>query len=106
MPAEVDNHWGSVITGSILSALLGIGPSIAAGEQTGFAPTIAQGMARNVGQTMSQAGGKVGNRALSQKPTLTTEMLEDVVVFFSSNLPMDPWISENSQKPSRRVAVW
>jgi type IV secretion system protein VirB10 len=106
MQADVDNHWGSVITGSILSALLGIGPSMAAGEQTGFAPSIAQGMARNVGQNLNQAGQRVVQRELSRKPTLTTEMLEDVVVFFSSNLQMDPWEPVGSGPKIRRVAAW
>lgn len=91
MPADVDNHWGQVIGGSLLSAILSLGTTSVAGDQTGFAPTLAQNAARNAGQNLNQAGNRIVQRELARKPTLTTEILEGVTVMFTKNLQLDPW---------------
>ena len=106
MPAEVDNHWGSVLFGAITSALLGMGPSALAGNQQGFAPSVVQSGAQQFGTQMNQAGQRIVQRELTRKPTLTTEQLEDVVILFSSNLQLTPWEPVGTARVSRKVAAW
>jgi type IV secretory pathway VirB10-like protein len=92
MQADVDNHWGQLIAGSLLSAVLSIGATVPAGNQTGFAPTVAQNAARGAGTSINQAGQRIVNRELQRKPTLTTEMLENVNVMFTENMELEPWL--------------
>lgn len=105
MVSDVDNHWGAVIGGSLLSAILSLGTTSLGGDQAGFAPTLAQNAARNAGNNLNQAGQKIVQRDLARKPTLTTEQLDDVVIQFSSNLPLTPW-EPVGVKRGRRVAAW
>jgi type IV secretory pathway VirB10-like protein len=106
MPADVDNHWGAVIGGSLLSAVLSLGTTASMGNQEGFAPTVAQRAANAAGQNLNSAGQRIVQRDLARKPTLTTEQLEDVVILFSSNLVLDPWTPRGTGPAVRRVAAW
>lgn len=89
--ADVDNHWGAVIGGSLLSAVLAMGASSSMGNQEGFAATTAQNAARGAGNSINQSGQRIVQRELQRKPTLTTPILEGVTVMFTSNLQLDPW---------------
>jgi len=95
MPADVDNHWSQLIAGSVLSAILSIGVTVPTGSQQGFAPTIAQNAAHNLGNNVNQVGARIVQRDLQRKPTLKTEQLEGVMVMFSSNLELEPWQPRN-----------
>jgi type IV secretory pathway VirB10-like protein len=106
MPADVDNHWGAVIGGSLLSAILSLGTTASMGNQEGFAPTIAQRAANAAGQNLNSAGQRIVQRDLARKPTLTTEQLEDVLILFSSNLQLDPWTPRGSGPKVRKVVAW
>jgi type IV secretory pathway VirB10-like protein len=92
MVADVDNHWGAVIAGSLLSAVLSVGASSSMGNQQGFAPTVAENAAHGAGAAVNQAGTRIVNRELQRKPTLTTRQLEGVTVMFTSNVPLEPWL--------------
>lgn len=91
MIADVDNHWGQLISGALLSTVLSLGTSASMGNQTGFAPTLAQGAVHSAGANISQVGQQITRRDLARKPTLKTEQLEGVMVIFSSNLELEPW---------------
>lgn len=91
MVADVDNHWGQLISGALLSTVMSLGASASMGQQQGFAATTAQNAAHNAGANISQVGQQVVRRDLQRKPTLKTEQLEGVMVIFSSNLELEPW---------------
>lgn len=104
MEADVDNHWGAVIGGSLLTAVLGMGASASMGNQQGFAPTMAQNAAHGAGESINQAGQRIVSRELMRKPTLTTQILEGVTVMFTSNLQLEPWVPRS--KKHRRALRW
>ena len=90
--AEIDNHWPKIFGAITLSTVLSLGSSAAVGNQTGFAPTIAQGAAANAGQQINQAGNRIVSREMGVKPTLTREMLQTARVKVTSNQPLQPWV--------------
>lgn len=91
MLADVDNHWGQLINGALLSTVLSLGTSASMGQQQGFAATTAQNAAHSAGANISQVGQRIVQRDLQRKPTLKTEQLEGVMVIFSRNLELEPW---------------
>lgn len=98
MIADVDNHWGQLISGALLSTVLSLGTSASMGNQQGFAPTLAQNAAHSAGANISQVGQRIVQRDLQRKPTLKTEQLEGVMVIFSSNLELEPWTPRRSRR--------
>ena len=106
MPADVDNHWGQVITGSLLSAILGMGPSALAGNQQAYAPSVVQGAAAQAGTNLNQAGQRIVQRELQRKPTLTTKILEGVTVLFTGNKELPLWRARGVTRPRLRRITW
>lgn len=106
MPAEVNNHWAAMITGSLLSALLGTAPSMLAGNQQGFAATIPQQLAASAGQNMNQVGQRVVQRELQRKPTLETPMLEFALVFANRDIELDPWDDSPVSRKKARASKY
>lgn len=96
LPADVDNHWMQLINGALLSTLLSLGTQATAGNQEGFAPTIAQGAARQAGNNINQVGQRIVQRDLQRKPTLRLDALEGGVVLFRQDVQLEPW------RPRRR----
>lgn len=100
--AEVDNHWDTIVGAATLSAVLSLSSGAAAGNQTGFAPTLAQNAAANVGQQINQAGNRIVMRELGVKPTLTREMLQTARVKVTTNQPLSPWVPVHGITKRRR----
>ena len=88
---DVDNHWPEVIAAVTLSAVLSMGTSATAGNQEGFAPTIAQRAANQAGTQLNQAGQRIVQRDLARKPTITRNMLQSGTVIVTENKPIAPW---------------
>jgi type IV secretory pathway VirB10-like protein len=88
---EVDNHWDKLVAGVMLSTVLSLGTGAAAGNQEGFAPTIAQRAAANAGQQFNQAGQRIVQRDLARKPTIIRQMQQAGTVIVTENKPMKPW---------------
>lgn len=97
---EVDNHWGQLVAGVALSTFLSLGTTSVAGNQEGFAPTIAQRAASNAGQQFNAAGQRIVQRDLQRKPTITRKMLQSGTVIVTENKPITPWVA---RKAKRRV---
>lgn len=91
LPADVDNHWPQLITGAALSAVLSIGAGASAGNQQGFAPTLAQNAAHAGGQSISRAGDRIVQREMMRKATLRVEALEFGVVVWTKDAQLEPW---------------
>ena len=69
--AKVNNHWPHVLAGAGISALLSIGARAPFGNVEGYAPSLAQEFAQDVGSGLNKAGQKVVERELMRAPTLT-----------------------------------
>jgi type IV secretory pathway VirB10-like protein len=103
--AEVDNHWPQLIAGVALSTILSLGTTATAGSQQGFAPTLAQGAARQAGTQLNMAGTRIVQRDLARKPTLTREMLRAAKVIVTQNQAMEPWHPRRGRNASRLKAM-
>jgi type IV secretory pathway VirB10-like protein len=71
LSGSVNNHWGRVLTGAGLSALLSIGTRVPTGNQEGFAPSIAQDASRDVSGSVARTGNQIVQRELTIAPTIT-----------------------------------
>jgi type IV secretory pathway VirB10-like protein len=103
--AEVDNHWPQLIAGVALSTIMSLGTTAAAGNQQGFAPTLAQGAARQAGTQLNMAGTRIVQRDLARKPTLTREMLRAAKVIVTQNQAMEPWYPRRARHARRLKAM-
>jgi len=86
VPGDVNNHWGRVLAGAGITALLAIGTRIPAGNQQGFAPTIAQEVAGNAGGSIAGSGQQVVQRELNVSPTITIKYGTPVTVQLTENV--------------------
>ncbi|MFO1060544.1 MAG: TrbI/VirB10 family protein [Dongiaceae bacterium] len=68
---EVDNHWGRLIAGALLSATFSLGTSAAAGTPRGYYPSPVQGAASNAAGSVGQTGQVFAQQQLDRKPTIT-----------------------------------
>jgi type IV secretory pathway VirB10-like protein len=85
IPAEVDNHYGKLLLGVGLQAVLNIGLRVPLGSTSGFQPNLGQEFAQEATQGINQAG----QRLLSQfqvRPTLTQYHGFPATISFSENV--------------------
>ena len=68
IPAKVNNHYGSVILGAGLSALLNIGTRAPFGSTANFQQNLPQEFAQDTAQSLGQSAQGMVNRALSVSP--------------------------------------
>jgi type IV secretory pathway VirB10-like protein len=86
MPAKVNNHYGSVILGAGLSALLNIGTRAPFGSTSNFQQTLPQEFAQDTAQSLGQSAQGMVNRQLSVAPTLTVTYATPVTLQFGENV--------------------
>ena len=86
VPGDVNNHWGRVLAGAGITALLAIGTRVPAGNQQGFAPTIGQEVAGNAGGSIATSGQQIVQRELSVRPTITIPYGTPVTVQLTENV--------------------
>ena len=92
---SVNNHWGRVLAGAGLSALLSIGTRVPAGNQEGFAPTIAQEASRDVSGNIARTGNQIVQRELNVAPTVVIPAATPVTIQLMKNISF--------QTPAARV---
>jgi type IV secretion system protein TrbI len=83
---SVNNHWGKVILGAGITALLSVGTRVPAGNTSGYVATIPQDVASNAGQSISQSGAQIVQRQLNVSPTITIPAATPVTVQLSQNV--------------------
>lgn len=88
LSGNVDNHYGRVLLGAGISALLSIGARSAGGNTNGFQPTIEQDFARDIAGSVNQSGQKVVQQQLAIPPTITTPAGTPVTVQITENLSL------------------
>ena len=86
IPATVDNHYGALILGAGIQALLSIGTRAVAGSTTGFNPTLEQEFAQDVARSINRSGNQIVQRELQRSPTLTQDYGYPVTIQFSENI--------------------
>jgi type IV secretion system protein VirB10 len=71
---KVDNHYGSLVTGVLLSSILAAGLQLSqnttGGQNVLLTPTPAQVTAQAVGQQVTQLGTSIASKSLSRQPTI------------------------------------
>jgi type IV secretion system protein VirB10 len=68
---EVNNHWGRLIAGALLSATFSLGTSAAAGTPHNFYPSPSQQAAGNAANSIGQTAQVFAQQQLDRKPTIT-----------------------------------
>ena len=85
---EVDNHWGMLFEGAILSTLLSIGSE--AGN-SGNENDLAQAIRRGTSQSFNQAGQQLIGRSLNVQPTIAIRPGFPVRVLVTRDLVLEPY---------------
>lgn len=68
---QVDNHYDRLMAAVGLSTILAVGTQAAAGNPTGYQPTLAQTAAQNAAGQINNAGQAIVARQLNTAPTIT-----------------------------------
>jgi type IV secretory pathway VirB10-like protein len=88
---EVNHHWWRIITGVALGTLLSATADRAAGNVTGYQPTVAQSWAANAGGAVNQAGQQITQKNLAIQPTITVRAGYSVNVIVSKDIIFPPY---------------
>ena len=85
---QVDNHWGMLFEGAILSTLLSIGSEAGANNNEN---ALIQALRQGSSQGFSQVGEQVVGRSLNVQPTITIRPGFPVRVIVNRDLPLEPY---------------
>lgn len=85
---QIDNHWGEVFEGAVLSTILSVG--VEAGT-TGSGNNLAQALRVGASQSVSQAGEHIVNRSLNVQPTITIRPGFPLRVLVTRDLVLEPY---------------
>src|SRR5205823_2429209 len=88
LTGSTNYHWGRVLAGAGLSALLSIGTRLPAGNQEGFAPTLAQETSQQAGGSIARTGNQIVQRELNTAPTITIPAGTAVTIFPQDNISL------------------
>lgn len=85
---EVDNHWGQLFRGAVLSTLLSIGAE--AGTSSDESDLL-QALRRGASDSISQTGRQIVGRSLNIQPTITIRPGFPVRVIVTRDLVLEPY---------------
>jgi type IV secretion system protein VirB10 len=88
---EVDNHWGRVIGGVVLSSLLSAGAQAATGNVHGYQPTLPQLWASGAAAEVNAVGQQITRKNLAIQPTVKIRPGFGVNVLVSKDLTLAPY---------------
>jgi type IV secretory pathway VirB10-like protein len=83
---DVDNHYTQLGVAAVLSAVLNVGARSLAGNQGGFAPTLEQQTASDIGGSINRSGQSIVDRELKVPPTISLKAGETIAVQLSENI--------------------
>ena len=86
---NVDNHWGKVISGVVLSSLLSVGTAVSQGDQDNR--SFSQDFARAAGADINQSGQKILNRNLGVQPTIVIPPGESANIFVNKDMVLNKY---------------
>jgi len=88
---EVDDHWWSIIKGAAVASLLSAATTAAAGNTTGFNPTIPQQWARGAASEIGSVGSQVTQRNIRVQPTITVRAGWSMNVIVTRDMVLEPY---------------
>jgi type IV secretion system protein VirB10 len=88
---DVNHHWWRIISGVALGTLLSATAERAAGNVTGYQPTVAQSWASNAGGAINQAGQQITQKNLAIQPTVTVRAGYSVNVIVTKDMVFPPY---------------
>jgi type IV secretion system protein VirB10 len=88
---QVDNHYGQMVIGALLSATLNVGIRSSAGNVNGNYPTVGQDAAAAAGTGAGQVGNAFTQRAMARPPTITVAPGFSFSVIVGRDLILPPW---------------
>ncbi|HVV51620.1 MAG TPA: TrbI/VirB10 family protein [Polyangia bacterium] len=88
---DVNHHWWRIITGVALGTLLSATADRAAGNVTGYQPTVAQSWAMNAGGAINQVGQQITQKNLAIQPTITVRAGYSVNVIVTKDIVFPPY---------------
>jgi len=98
---QVDNHWGRILSGALLTSLFSAGIEVSQGTNSSLlqSPSVSQQVGQAVGQQVGQLGVEVTRRNLNVQPTIVVRpgyrffvRVEKDILF---NGPYSPMTAEN-----------
>ena len=89
---DVDHHWWRIISGVALGTLLSATAEHAAGNVTGYQPTVAQSWAANAGGAINTAGQQITQKNLAIQPTITVRAGYSVNVIVTKDIVFPPYV--------------
>ncbi len=88
---EVDNHWGKLITGVVLSSMLAAVTQAAAGSVEGYRPNLAQSFAAGAAGDLASAGQQITRKNIGLQPTVKIRPGYSVNVLVNKDLVIPPY---------------
>lgn len=88
---EVDEHWVRLAKGAALASLLSAATTAAAGDTTGYYPTVPQQFARGAASEFGRAGEGITRRELTVKPTITVRAGWSMNVLVTKDMILEPY---------------
>jgi type IV secretion system protein VirB10 len=95
---EVNHHWWRIVTGVALGTLLSATADRAAGNVTGYSPTVPQLWAANAGGAVNQAATQITQKNLAIQPTITIRPGYSVNVLVSKDIVIQPYASQGASR--------
>jgi type IV secretory pathway VirB10-like protein len=94
---DVNNHYGKLITGVLLSAMLGAVTQTVAGDMQNYRPSVTQGFALNASNEFGSAGQQITRRNLNIQPTITAASGAEVLVLLERPVIIPPYKQPSGQ---------
>jgi type IV secretion system protein VirB10 len=88
---EVDNHWGKLFTGVVLSSLLSAVTQASTGDVQGYRPTLAQSFTAGAASDFASAGQQITRRNIGLQPTIKIRPGFSVNVLVNKDLVIPPY---------------
>ena len=95
---DVNHHWWRIITGVALGTLLSATAEHAAGNVTGYQPTVGQAWASNAGGAINSAGQQITQKNLAIQPTITVRAGYSVNVIVSKDIVFPPYANQGASR--------
>ena len=90
---QVNNHWGSLFAGAILSTILSVGAEAGTSDSEN---NLAQALRMGASNSISQTGQQIVQRELDVQPTLTIRPGFPVDVMVTRDLALQPYTQGNT----------
>lgn len=89
---QVNHHWGRLVTGVVLSSILGAGAQIAQGRTySTFDPDYGDLAAQGFAQNMNQVGQQITRKNLNIQPTIEIRPGYRFNVFVHKDMVLEPY---------------